>query len=290
MELKKLIGQKGLYEKYSFEDYSTDEILNLFFFIDGNSTFTDLRTLDGYCVGCKASTTFMSAEAHYRDLGEILLGFNAVTEGQPENADDLIKQSLIQQLNRIGIFKRTFICPREKNNHIHNQEYYFIVLGNEFMKIGQYPSIIEKEQFSIQKYRALNNEIYQELNAAIGLFTHGNGIGAFVYLRRIIEKHIVLPILGEMIESNEIEKERLLHVDFKTKIALSKHHLPTYLSDNPKIYSILSKGIHELTEKECLNFFTALRNAIELILDEQIALKERRKKEDAIKRELDKMN
>lgn len=290
MELKNLIGQKGLYEKYSFEDFNTDELINLFFFIDRDSSFTALRTLDGYCVGCKEPTTFISAEASHRHLGEILLEFKAVTEGETENAERLKKQALIQDLNRIGIFKRTFICPRDKNNHIHNQEYYFIVLENDFMKIGQYPSIIEKEQFSIQKYRALNNDIYQELNTAIGLFTHGNGIGSFVYLRRIIEKYIVFPILAEMIESKEIENGQLINVDFKTKIALAKNHLPPYLSNNPKIYSVLSKGIHELTENECLNFFTVLRNAIELILDEQIALKEKRKKEAAIAKELDKMN
>jgi hypothetical protein len=41
------------------------------------------------------------------------------------------------------------------------------------------------------------------------------------------------------------------------------------------MYGILSKGLHELSEDECKTYFPVLRTAIEIILDEKIALKER---------------
>lgn len=37
------------------------------------------------------------------------------------------------------------------------------------------------------------------------------------------------------------------------------------------LYSILSKGIQQLSENECLSIFNVLKTAIELILDEKLA-------------------
>ena len=45
------------------------------------------------------------------------------------------------------------------------------------------------EQGTIRNYRSvLDKDHYQELNRAIGLASHGVGIGSFVYLRRIFER------------------------------------------------------------------------------------------------------
>ena len=93
---------------------------------------------------------------------------------------------------------------------------------------GQYPSIADKERHKINKYRKLNSEVYTELNTAIGLFTHGNGIGSFVYLRRIIEKHIVYPIIEEMLTNNEVKAEDVpKHFDQKLKFC--RNHLSEFL-------------------------------------------------------------
>ena len=49
----------------------------------------------------------------------------------------------------------------------------------------------------------------------------------------------------------------------------------------PCVYGILSKGVHELSEDECKEYFTVLRESIEMILDEKLERlkKEKRKKE-----------
>jgi hypothetical protein len=54
------------------------------------------------------------------------------------------------------------------------------------------------------------------------------------------------------------------------RILLLRDHLPTFLVQNPGLYVILSKGIHELSEDECGRYFPVVRNGIELILDEKI--------------------
>ncbi|KDB51524.1 hypothetical protein X805_29020 [Sphaerotilus natans subsp. natans DSM 6575] len=62
-----------------------------------------------------------------------------------------------------------------------------------------------------------------------------------------------------------------------------KAHLPTFLVEHPGMYSLLSKGIHELSEDECLKHFATLRLGIELILDERLEARERANKIAAAK-------
>jgi hypothetical protein len=44
------------------------------------------------------------------------------------------------------------------------------------------------------------------------------------------------------------------------------------------MYAILSKGIHELGEQECLDHFDVLKICIEITLDEELEKAEREKK------------
>ena len=60
--------------------------------------------------------------------------------------------------------------------------------------------------------------------------------------------------------------------------------IPSFLTRNKNIYSILSKGIHELEENECLKIFPIILSSIELILNEEIEKKEKLIKEEEISR------
>jgi len=64
------------------------------------------------------------------------------------------------------------------------------------------------------------------------------------------------------------------------KISLLKRTLPEFLVQHKSLYSILSKGIHELGESECLSAFPITKLGIELILDEKL---EKLKRESKIK-------
>jgi hypothetical protein len=54
------------------------------------------------------------------------------------------------------------------------------------------------------------------------------------------------------------------------KIGLLKAYLPDFLVVHKSIYSILSLGIHELKEQDCLDHFGAIKASVEIILDEKI--------------------
>lgn len=167
-------------------------------------------------------------------------------------------------------------CTRTGNDFFF---YYFYNSRNgEFMKIGQYPSIADFHIVQIKKYdKVLSKEKLKEFTRAIGLAANGVGIGSFVYLRRIFEDLIE--------ESHKIavgesgwDENSFLNQRIPEKIELLKHFLPNFLVKNKSLYSILSIGIHNLTEEECLEYFNAVKLGIELILDEKVEQYEKQKK------------
>lgn len=112
-------------------------------------------------------------------------------------------------------------------------------------------------------------ESYKEFSRAVGLVSHGVGIGSFVYLRRIFE-NLIEESHQEAIKIDSWDEENYNRSRMDEKIALLKDYLPEFLLRSRKIYSILSKGIHQLSENECLKYFAAVKLGIELILDEKL--------------------
>ncbi len=88
-----------------------------------------------------------------------------------------------------------------------------------------------------------------------------------VYLRRIIEQFMIEPAHQEAIKTQSGWDEVAYgKARMKEKMQLLTAYLPPYLVSNPVVYSIISKGIHELTEKECVTYFPVLRSVIEYAL------------------------
>ncbi len=93
----------------------------------------------------------------------------------------------------------------------------------------------------------------------------------------------------ELLIEEKITQEDLAKSDFKGKINLAKDKLPNFLVENKKIYSVLSKGIHELDENECKEYFPILRSGIEIILDEVIKRNEHENKIKLIAAQINKL-
>jgi len=124
------------------------------------------------------------------------------------------------------------------------------------------------------KYKSVLGGQYIELSKAVGLSSHGVGIGAFVYLRRIIE-NLVLDKYKQFSDELGMQTKDFESKKFIEKIDILKNYLPKILVDNKNIYAIISKGIHELSENECIEMFPFIRTGIEVILDDLIAEKEK---------------
>ena len=74
------------------------------------------------------------------------------------------------------------------------------------------------------------------------------------------------------------------------KIGLLKDYLPSFLVENKSIYSILSKGIHELDENTCLEYFETMKLGIEIILDQKLEKKKQKDKEEEAKKRIAQLN
>jgi hypothetical protein len=272
------------YHEFSLGQEGYVDLLRLQFYAD---------TLDTYCLECKRESVFRNVSpplraANHRPgvspsvtVEELLAGeMKAVwpfeirlppsVEMKPRS---LVELEPLARVNRVFLVQ--FACTRDDSHWLF---FIFRVQDDKVVKIGQSPSLADLQAPGVKKYRKLlGDERFRELTRAIGLHAHGVGIGAFVYLRRIFEDLIS----AAQVEAATVpgwDQEAFDRGRMDDKILLLKDFLPAFLVDNRVIYSILSKGIHTLTEEECLRHFDAVKVGIELILDEQLARRERQEK------------
>ena len=244
-----------IYNQYEFEISNLKELMNVLFFT-GN--------IDCYCEKCEKTSTFLSINNNPKE--------NPLNSLKANLQNDLMQPFLTDLFNSLikgppMVITKEFECTRNRNHHI---AFTFVINGNKLTKIGQFPSLADLNQTDIGKYRkVLSKEKFTEFSKGIGLSSHGVGIGSFVYLRRIFES-----LINEAhIKVKEIDgwDESLFQTSrMDEKIKLLRTELPEFLVENRQIYGILSKGIHELSESECLELFPHVRLGIELILDEKI--------------------
>lgn len=187
---------------------------------------------------------------------------------------------------RSGFGNIILSCKRKNNDVL-----YFFVYNDEInkriMKVGQFPSIADLQFAEIgKKYdKVLSGQDLHDLKKAIGLMAHGAGAGSLVYLRRIFE-NIIFDTYENHKDTLEAIDGEFLKKRMDEKVNFLKDFLPSQLVEMKSIYGILSKGVHELSEKECLTYFPALKLSIILILDEKIKEEVEKKKGIDIKKAL----
>lgn len=204
-----------------------------------------------------------------------------------------INNGYIQEYNPLEDLDHLYLRFKCSLNESHKLEYFFAIKGNSLVKVGQYPSTADIDLPQASRYSAvLGKQYYNELKRAIGLHSHGVGIGSFVYLRRIIEKLVYDTFKESEVAGTLTEKEFEFQADgqhrngMEVKIKSLKGYLPDLITEHPKIYGVVSKGVHELSEDECLKYFPVLKDGIVLILDDIVAKKEKDKAAEEYKKSL----
>jgi hypothetical protein len=237
-----------LYKEYELSNFSYEEVKKL-------ESFS--ASFDAYCIDCKRQSVFWSQK-----LDELREPYELI----------LMRGTYEQHITKTRSFYLMLTCSRDRH---HLMVFYFKVYNGKLIKVGQFPSIADLQSNDIEKYRkVLSKERFKDFKRGIGLVSHGVGIGSFVYLRRIfedliIEAHQEAVKNPDWIKENE-EAYNTNGVRIIEKILLLKDFLPEYLVQNRNIYGILSKGIHSLSEDECLEYYPVIKIGIELILDEKL--------------------
>lgn len=237
---------------------------------------------DCHCIYCDKETTFRK-DNYYAKM---------VAPGNPGMQHFRFIED--NELNLLSFYDK-YITPKTINfrcsrNGEHKYFFTFIVDEKQLIKIGQYPSIADIESNSIKVYRKILKSDYQYFSKAIGLYANGIGIGSYVYLRRIFE-NLISEARDEAAKDDNLDIKSFDQAKMKDKIKLlGNHYLPEFIVDNSLVYSILSKGIHELTEDDCKKIFPTLQVSIELILDDKIELARKKDKRKQAAMALNKFN
>lgn len=178
-----------------------------------------------------------------------------------------------------------------KNKRKEAEKLIFLIaeFDNQLIKIGQLPALATLQTAEIdEKYRKILDTKYSTFTKAIGLAAHGVGAGSLVYLRKIFAELIDESYQKHGKELSISEKEyKDLRMD--GRVEALKTFLPAQLVEMKAIYGILSAGVHDLSEEDCLLYFSPLKLSIELILDEVIAEKAQQDREASVKKELQKI-
>ncbi len=284
------IGLKVV-EQHSYENVGTPENpqnINYDLFYESDD-FVVLKyilmanlNLYSYCPVCNKSMYLSSPSKHVeQNLSQKLLTSETgiSTTEEYKSISNYAQHQMISIYNAFtsnylesgNIFTRNFICSSSEK---HSITVVFKITGNrKLIKVGQYPPIVEFES-QLKIYRKTLGKVdYSELQKAIGLKTHGNAIGAYTYLRRIFER--LLYKRFETVLGNDPNYEKLQIKSVKEKIEfLGIDHLPSFMVENTTLYSIISKGIHELSEEDCISNFEIVYKSVILILEEEL-IKER---------------
>ena len=182
-----------------------------------------------------------------------------------------------------GYYAISLSCKRKGET----LEFFVYNNGESLIKVGQYLSLADLQYAEIGKDydKVLDAQDLHDLKKAIGLMAHGAGAGSLVYLRRIFENIIwsTYENHAEVIKTSA-EDFKVLRMD--EKVELLKKFLPSQLVEMKVIYGILSKGIHQLSEQECLAYFPALKLSITLILDQRVEEQKLRAKDEETKKTL----
>lgn len=227
--------------------------------------------LDSFCPKCQQSATFHAeiSESSQKLMRELILSRAVVAPAKSTGFSSTKSNPW-----KLPVFSKTIVCTRAR----HFVHFHFISENNTIIKIGQYPSLADLAIGNTKRYKeVLGAERLKELNKAIGLAAHGVGIGSYVYLRRIFESLIEEAHQQAKKDVNWSE-ENYQKTRMKEKISLLKNFLPQFILDHPELYGILSLGIHELTEEQCLANFEASKQAILVIADERLHDIERKKR------------
>ena len=244
----------------------------------------DLSTLeffggpvDCYCINCKKESTFKNSDADRKHRLATMVE-PAIVRGRIHvNKPTTGTMEVALSCTRCGFayFFEFYIDVKYVNPE--NKEEPPLTFYTA-QKVGQFPSYSDLNSHNAAKYRKiLGNEKFREFTKSLNLASHDLGIASFVYLRRIFES-LIEEARTEASTQEGWDDTTFEKLAMDKKITELKSFLPPFLTDHPKIYSVLSKGIHELSEEECLTYYEVIKTGIELILDQKLEKVERDKK------------
>jgi hypothetical protein len=146
------------------------------------------------------------------------------------------------------------------------------------VKIGQNPphaELVAGRLTAISKFAEEIDAV--ELRRAVGLSSYDVAIGAFIYLRRVFERIIDRAWQRALDDGESMPDSTSMRMT--EKVNALKHHLPDIVVQNAKVYGILSRGVHELTEADCARTYPVVEKSVIAMLEDAHAHIEKQRRD-----------
>lgn len=270
----------NLYEKIDIMDYKM-----LFDKDDGG--------IMAYCPECGRETTFKKTKWYEERLKEIQ-SFTPKINGFYGNPLNIKHESMeaakkanqefnnIAKINKIFDYMDNVIVNNDDEeikkygqgsilvqeyeccvNSSHRRYDIYYLSNDKIIKIGQYPSEYDTESKEyLDKLKVVcgtsqAREMVKFINKALIMESNGFGIAALVYMRRSFEKLIAIS-----------EDKKMLENTGTTMAERIKNNplLPEQIKENTRLYNIMSEGIHNETEEECMELFKIIKIGFTVLL------------------------
>lgn len=245
-DLKDFFLKAGVYNKIT-ENYDK-------FFSLSNSAY--VKSLDLYCPKCMCNKTFVRQNV---DKSSALGSFNYQKNGGYTYADAI---TLI-----------SYTCPTCGFHVL----YAFYYDGNYIHKISQFPSLLDLSRDELKQFdknSLIDKDNYAEIRKSYECASSGFYVAAYVYLRRVYE-NLFINLFKENEKDFSISLNDFIKLKFDNKLEMLKDKLAIEDSIYKPLYSLLSSGIHSLSENECQQHYHLLKNILLEILMEQKVQTER---------------
>ena len=233
-------------------------------------------------------------EQSHRVYGDFVIEEIVLREDPPKEVKEYKENVEKAKLNNTDIPEKDYVV-KEYYEKLKKVEGYIII-----KKIGQYPSMADMQFFECKKYSKILKDNYRDYTMALGLNASGVGCGSFLYLRRILELMVeefhqeCLSQGGWNDEEFGWNDEEFKKLRFNEKIrkieSVGKCVFPSELNEiSSSLYGVLSRGVHESTEDECKELFPYVKYAIDIMLNEKIAKKQKADKLQELQKKLQEM-
>lgn len=247
-----------------------------------------------YCEKCKDEVSFIIDRHDF-----INSSFNFIELINMKHNTTMIRKigdkevqhsKMISLIDKHEKFELDLICPFcQSTLHL-----YYVYNDTQIKKIATFPDVMGGYKAKYKVLRKLNTNQFDYYNEFIescySYYKINSGIGAFCYLRRCLENFVKdtwndMYLEGKITESYDSKKKFSYRIDnIRINIDNDIYNMM------PNLYDILSKGIHELDEEECLKYFEILKEIVFTLLINRIELIDKKKKIVSLKSNLEKIH
>lgn len=264
LSLDKIFLNTRLYEEIKVHDLSVNTLLNLLFYYRNDDIFFFNPSLHCYCKSCDEKVFFSSIANNEHKESFYEYKFLLLENDYKEDSEKI--SVLLRILQKLNFISKSFKCPNVSDGS-HNISFLFKVVDSSLYKIGQYPSLEDISRFQHNRLKEIMKEIFAELNKAHDLFTNGMANKAYIALRDILDKRIILPKFLAKNQSRLKNKELCI----TQKIAFLKDDLPEILVQNKGLIHFLKKNADDISTNESRHYFEIIYYAILIIIETDLS-------------------